>query len=89
MAGRSGLSKSTVGRIWRKFDLEPHLIDGFKPSTDQSSQPGPAPSSWLQAARPGHADLRSQRQHLPNEDPGARSFSAERRGAMLQVSLAN
>jgi hypothetical protein len=52
MAGRSGLSKSTVGRIWRKFDLEPHLIDGFKPSTDQSSQPGPAPSSWLQAARP-------------------------------------
>ena len=30
MAGRSGLSKSTVGRIWRKFDLKPHLIDGFK-----------------------------------------------------------
>ena len=34
MAGRSGLSKSTVGRIWRKFDLKPHLIDGFKLSTD-------------------------------------------------------
>ena len=26
--------KSTVGRIWRKFDLKPHLIDGFKLSTD-------------------------------------------------------
>jgi len=23
-----------VGRIWRKFDLKPHLIDGFKLSTD-------------------------------------------------------
>ena len=30
MAGRSGLSESTVGRIWRKFDLKPHLLDGFK-----------------------------------------------------------
>ena len=34
MASRSGLSKSTIGRIWRKFDLKPHLIDGFKLSTD-------------------------------------------------------
>jgi transposase len=34
MARRSGLSESTIGRIWRKFDLKPHLIDGFKLSTD-------------------------------------------------------
>jgi transposase len=34
MAQRSGLSKSTIGRIWRKFDLKPHLADGFKLSTD-------------------------------------------------------
>src|SRR5512142_3436403 len=34
MAKRSGLSESTVGRIWRKFELKPHLTDGFKPSTD-------------------------------------------------------
>jgi transposase len=34
MARRSGLSKSEVGRIWRKFDLKPHLTDGFKLSTD-------------------------------------------------------
>ena len=34
MARRSGLSKSTVGRIWRKFDLKPHLQDSFKLSTD-------------------------------------------------------
>jgi transposase len=34
MAERSGLSKSTIGRIWRRFDLKPHLIEGFKISTD-------------------------------------------------------
>jgi transposase len=34
MARRSGLSKSTVGRIWRKFELKPHLSDSFKLSTD-------------------------------------------------------
>jgi transposase len=34
MAKRSGLSKSTIGRIWRRFDLKPHLIEGFKISTD-------------------------------------------------------
>ncbi|QYN19134.1 IS630 family transposase [Amycolatopsis sp. DSM 110486] len=34
MAQHSGLSKSTVGRIWRKFQLKPHLTDTFKLSTD-------------------------------------------------------
>ena len=24
MAAKSGLSKSTIGRIWRKFELKPH-----------------------------------------------------------------
>ncbi|PKW16796.1 IS630 family transposase [Saccharopolyspora spinosa] len=34
MAARSDLSKSTIGRIWRKFELKPHLADGFKLSSD-------------------------------------------------------
>jgi len=34
MAERSGLSKSTIGRIWRKFDLKPHLTSTFKLSSD-------------------------------------------------------
>jgi transposase len=34
MAKRVGLSPSTIGRIWRHFDLKPHLVDGFKLSTD-------------------------------------------------------
>ena len=29
-----GLSKSTIGRIWRNFGLKPHLADTFKLSTD-------------------------------------------------------
>lgn len=34
MAKRSGLSRSTIGRIWKDFELKPHLTDGFKISTD-------------------------------------------------------
>ena len=34
MAARSGLSKSTIGRIWSRFELKPHLSDGFKLSKD-------------------------------------------------------
>jgi transposase len=34
MARKSGLSKSTVGRIWRDFGLRPHRADGFKLSSD-------------------------------------------------------
>ncbi|MET8160238.1 IS630 family transposase [Sphaerisporangium sp. NPDC005289] len=34
MAERSGLSKSTIGRIWRDFGLKPHHAGAFKLSTD-------------------------------------------------------
>ena len=34
MAAETGLSRSTVGRIWRAFSLKPHLVDAFKLSTD-------------------------------------------------------
>ncbi len=34
MARTSGLSQSTVGRIWRAFGLEPHRADTFKLSAD-------------------------------------------------------
>ena len=34
MAKRSGLSKSTVGRIWKAFGLKPHLTEVFKLSAD-------------------------------------------------------
>jgi transposase len=34
MAEKSGLSKSTVGRIWKAFGLQPHREEGFKLSND-------------------------------------------------------
>jgi transposase len=34
MAAASGLSQSTVGRIWRAFGLKPHRADTFKLSAD-------------------------------------------------------
>jgi transposase len=34
MAAETGLSKSTVGRIWRAFGLKPHLVETFKLSSD-------------------------------------------------------
>ncbi|MEV4163473.1 IS630 family transposase [Nonomuraea dietziae] len=34
MAKHSGLSKSTIGRIWRDFELKPHRAETFKLSTD-------------------------------------------------------
>lgn len=39
MAERSGLSKSTVGRIWKAFGLKPHLEEGFKLSNDPRASP--------------------------------------------------
>jgi transposase/transcriptional regulator with XRE-family HTH domain len=34
MAERSGLSPSTIGRIWKAFELRPHRADTFKLSND-------------------------------------------------------
>ena len=34
MAQRAGLSPSTGGTDWRRLDLKPHLVDGFKLSAD-------------------------------------------------------
>ena len=31
---RAGLSKSTIGRVWKAFGLTPHRTDGFKLSND-------------------------------------------------------
>jgi hypothetical protein len=34
MARHSGISTSSVGRIWRSFGLQPHRLETFKRSTD-------------------------------------------------------
>jgi len=42
MAKRSGLSKTTIGRIWKAFELKPHRVDGFKLSKDPLFVDSPA-----------------------------------------------
>ena len=34
MAERTGLSKTTIGKIWKTFELKPHKVDHFKLSND-------------------------------------------------------
>ena len=34
MAEQAGISHTTVGRIWRTFGLQPHIVKGFKISND-------------------------------------------------------
>lgn len=34
MAAHAGVSKMTVHRIWKKYNIQPHLIENFKFSTD-------------------------------------------------------
>jgi hypothetical protein len=34
MAGQTGLSQSSVSRIWRPFGLKPHLVETWKLSAD-------------------------------------------------------
>jgi transposase len=38
MAERSGLSKSSIGRIWRAFELKPHRADTFNADTFKLSK---------------------------------------------------
>src|SRR5882724_9291937 len=34
MAAETGLSRSTIGRIWKSFGLKPHRVGAFKISND-------------------------------------------------------
>jgi len=74
MPRRSGLSESTVGRIWRKSGLKPHLIDGFKLSTDPLFIEKVIDVAGLYLNPPEHAvvlcvDEKSQIQALDRSQP--------------------
>jgi AraC-like DNA-binding protein len=34
MASNAGMSRTTIGRIWRTFGLKPHVTESFKLSPD-------------------------------------------------------
>src|SRR6516162_1472402 len=52
MARHSGISTSSVGRIWRAFGLQPHRVETFKLSTDPRSSTRCATSSGSTSTHP-------------------------------------
>lgn len=74
MAQASGLSQSTISRIWRTFGLKPHMVDTFKLSTDPQFVDKVRDIVGLYLAPPEHAlvlcvDEKSQIQALDRSAP--------------------
>ena len=74
MAKASGLSVSTVQRIWRAFGLQPHRMETFKLSTDPNFVAKVRDVVGLYVAPPEHAivlcvDEKSQIQALDRSQP--------------------
>jgi len=74
LAKRSGLSQSTVGRIWRAFGLQPHRSETFKLSTDPYFVDKVRDVVGLYLSPPANAvvfcvDEKSQRQALDRSQP--------------------
>lgn len=74
MAQRSGLSPSTVGRIWRAFSLQPHRNETFKISEDPYFVEKVRDIVGLYMSPPDHAlvlcvDEKSQVQALDRSQP--------------------
>jgi transposase len=65
MAKATGISASSVGRIWRAFGLKPHLVDTFKLSSDMwvpKTSSGPLASDDA-SADPSGSQPRHERAH--------------------------
>ena len=75
MAKASGVSDSTVGRIWARHGLKPHLIKTFKLSNDKDFEAKLNDIVGLYLSPPEHAavfscDEKSQIQALDRTQPG-------------------
>ncbi len=75
MATATGLSESTIGRIWREHGLKPHLVETFKLSNDPRFVEKLEDIIGLYVAPPEHAvvlscDEKSQIQALDRTQPG-------------------
>ncbi|MDE2563068.1 MAG: IS630 family transposase [Sphingomonadales bacterium] len=79
MARASGLSVSTVQRIWRAFGLQPHRLDSFKLSTDPDFVAKVRDIVGLYVSPPAHAlvlcvDEKSQIQALDRSQRDCQDF---------------
>src|SRR5262249_51174315 len=75
MARQTGISVSSVQRIWRRHGLQPHRMRQFKLSNDPQFAATPGHIAGLYAAPPAHAivlslDEKSQIQALARPQPG-------------------
>jgi transposase len=75
MAAATGLSESTIGRIWREHGLKPHLVRTFKLSNDPQFVEKLEDIIGLYICPPEHAivlscDEKSQIQALDRTQPG-------------------
>lgn len=75
MAAATGLSESTIGRIWRAYGLKPHLHQTFKLSNDKHFAEKLEAVVGLYLNPPEHAlvlscDEKSQMQALDRTQPG-------------------
>lgn len=75
MAAATGLSDSTIGRIWREHGLKPHLVETFKLSRDPQFVEKLRDVVGLYLSPPEHAvvlscDEKSQIQALDRTQPG-------------------
>ena len=75
MSAATGLSESTIGRIWKNHGLKPHLIGTFKLSNDKQFAEKPEDIIGLYLWPPEHAvvfscDEKSQIQALDRTQPG-------------------
>lgn len=75
MAAATGLSESTIGRIWREYGLKPHRVETFKLSNDPEFVEKLEDIIGLYVSPPEHAvvlscDEKSQIQALDRTQPG-------------------
>lgn len=75
MAKAAGLSDSTIGRIWKRHGLKPHLVKTFKLSNDKDFVEKLDNIFGLYMSPPEHAvvlssDEKSQMQALDRTQPG-------------------
>jgi transposase len=86
MAAATGLSDSTIGRIWREHGLKPHLVKTFKLSNDPNFAEKMTDIIGLYTSPPEHAivlscDEKSQIQALDRTQPSL-PFKRGRCGTM-------
>jgi hypothetical protein len=88
MAQRSGLSKSTIGRIWRDFGLKPHQADTFKLDGRVLLNPRRALVASLEVPDPNDCTGVTQKRVVSGQGGGSGAQCAAGHGATEDTKVA-